>query len=69
MKYDKIDTKLKEFRKANPWVILNIQNSMACCGRFPSRLEAVAYAIAEYGETVSINDESKTVLVSCIPAL
>ncbi len=57
-----------KYRKANPWVIVNVQSTQTACGRFPTKEAAVEYANANYRGGV-IGVEGRTVFVSEIPSL
>lgn len=60
---------LVRWREANPWIIQNIQNSNALCGRYASRDDAIERAKTYRGGVVSIDDAAKVVYVSEIPRL
>ncbi len=64
MKFD-----LDNYRRNNPWIIQNMQNSQAMCGRFPSKDAAVQAAQSYRGGVVEVKDEQKIVLVSEVPNL
>jgi hypothetical protein len=57
------------WKEANPWVIQNLQNGDARCGRYPSREAAEAAAASYRGGVVSVNESAKVVYVSEIPNL
>ena len=60
---------MAEFRRCNPWTIMNIQNAHAGSGRFPTQEAAVDYARGYRGGVVCVNSDTKTVFVSEIPSL
>ena len=61
-----IDRNYEAWRKANPWVLVNTQNSQAMCGRYPNR-EAAEKAANERGGVVAV--EGHCVLFSEMPLL
>ena len=44
MNIAKIRRDNERYRKANPWVLCNLENSIALCGRYPTQEAAVAAA-------------------------
>lgn len=44
---------LAKWKKANPWILQNIQNGNSMCGRFPTRREAEE-AAAQRGGVVEV---------------
>jgi hypothetical protein len=57
---------LESWKKANPWVVQNMQNSSALCGRFPTREAAEAEA-NQRGGVVLVSGH--TVFFSQMPQL
>lgn len=57
---------LADYRKANPWILQNLQNASALCGRFPTK-EAAIEAANQRGGVVAV--EGLVVLFSEMPLL
>ncbi len=57
------------YRRKNPWIIQNMQNSQAMCGRFPSKETAMKAAESYRGGVVEVKDDQKIILVSEVPNL
>jgi len=57
---------VERWKAANPYILQNIQNSSALCGRYPT-LEAATHAAIERGGVVAI--EGNVVLFSEVPRL
>ena len=62
----KTDRQLESWKKSNPWIVQNIQNSSALCGRFPTREAAEAEANRR-GGVVQVS--GRIVLFSDMPQL
>jgi hypothetical protein len=59
----------RAYKAANPWVIFNLQNSGAACGRYPTREAAIEAGTTYRGGVVEVDDARYTVCVSEIPRL
>ena len=59
---------LDDYRRENPWTICNVQNSIAQCGRFPSKYAALENAEC-YGGAIQVSEEQRVVYVSAMPLL
>jgi hypothetical protein len=64
--FDSHETAIQVWKRANPWVLQNMQNSLAACGRYATREEAVEEATRR-GGVVSV--EGHRVLFSEVPLL
>lgn len=59
----------EQYRKANPWIIQNLQCSDALCGRYPSREAAEAQGASYRGGVVDVSESQRIVYVSSMPCL
>lgn len=62
----KTDRDLEKWRKANPWILVNVKNSIARSGRYPT-LEAAKEEAERRGGCVGV--EGNAVLFSEMPSL
>jgi hypothetical protein len=69
MNIAKLRKENERYRNANPWTIINLQNTMALCGRYPNREAAEQQGATYRGGVVEVNTTSKTVYVSDMPSL
>lgn len=46
-------SEIERYKKANPWILVNIQNAQAFSGRYPTR-EAAEQAAKERGGVVDV---------------
>lgn len=64
----KRDAEMARWRKSNPWVLVNVQNSQAFSGRYPTR-EAAEKAASDRGGVIEVQEASRCVLFSEMPLL
>lgn len=62
----KLDGDYQAWKRANPWVLQNLQNSQTACGRFPTREAAEAEAKSRGGV---VEVRGNTVVFSEMPRL